>query len=206
MTKSKPYIVGIAGGSASGKTTFINRLKQFYKPEQICIISQDHYYKALSEQTVDQNGNVNFDLPEGIDFKRLTKDIRKLKSGKVAEIVEYTFNNPNKFPQTIRFNPAPIIIIEGLFIYTDVQLSKIFDLRLFIDADMDIMLDRRLKRDTEERAYSREQILYQWDFHVKPSYEKYLLPYKDEVDLVVVNNKSFDKGLNVLKDHLDKHL
>jgi uridine kinase len=206
VTKKKPYIVGIAGGSASGKTTFIRDLKKHYRDKELCIISQDHYYKALSEQSIDNNGNVNFDLPQGIDFKRLIKDVNKLKSGKVAEIVEYTFNNPNKFPQTIRFQPAPIIIVEGLFIYTDPKLSKLFNLKLFIDAEMEVMLERRLRRDTNERAYTEEQIRYQWDFHVKPSYEQYLLPYRNEVDLVIVNNKSFKQGLEVLRNHLNKML
>jgi len=204
VKKTMPYIVGIAGGSASGKTTFITKLKKHYHNGQLCIISQDHYYKALSEQTVDENGNVNFDLPDGIDFRRLVKDINKLKAGKDAKIVEYTFNNPQKFPKTITFEPAPIIIIEGLFIYTDAKLSKLFDLKLFIDAEMDVMLERRLQRDTKERAYSEDQIRYQWDFHVKPSYDKYLLPYRNEVDLVIVNNKSFKRGLEVLKNHLDQ--
>jgi uridine kinase len=204
--KKKPYIVGIAGGSASGKTSFLNSLKKHYKDNELCIISQDHYYKALSEQTKDEEGNVNFDLPQGIDFGRLRKDINKLKAGKVTEIVEYTFNNPKKFPKTIKFNPAPIIIVEGLFIYSDPKLSTVFDLKLFIDAEIEVMLERRIKRDTTERAYSEEQILYQWNFHVKPSYEKFLLPYRNEVDLVVVNNKSFKKGLQVLRDHLDKIL
>lgn len=206
VTKEKPYIVGIAGGSASGKTTFLRDLKKGYKDHELCIISQDHYYKALSEQTIDENGNVNFDLPEGIDFLRLVKDIKKLKAGKEAEIVEYTFNNPNKFPQTIKFKPAPIIIVEGLFIYTEPKLSNLFNLKLFIDAKMDLMLERRLKRDTTERAYTEEQIRYQWDFHVKPSYEKYLLPYRNDVDLVIVNNTGFKSGLEVLRNHLNKML
>ncbi|MFT5511726.1 MAG: uridine kinase [Bacteroidia bacterium] len=203
MGEIKPYIIGIAGGSASGKTTLIKRLHKLYKPEEICVVSQDHYYKPLSEQVIDENGEINFDLPKGIDFGRLVKDIRKLKKGKDVNIVEYTFNNPNIFPKQITFKASPIIVIEGLFIYTDPKLNDLFDLKLYVEASLDVMLKRRLNRDAKERGMTTSQIEYQWNEHVLPAYKEYLLPYRDDVDLIIVNNTHFNRSFAVLINHLN---
>lgn len=202
----KPYLIGIAGGSASGKTTLIKRLQETYAPHEICVISQDHYYKPLSEQQTDSNGEVNFDLPSGIDFKRLVRDVGKLQKGNAVEIVEYTFNNPNIFPKPILFQPAPIIVVEGLFIYTDSKLDELFDLKLYIEASLDVMLQRRMKRDAVERGMTKEQIEYQWNEHVLPAYRDYLLPYKENVDLIIVNNTHFENSFRVLLNHLSSVL
>lgn len=202
MTKTKePYLVGISGGSASGKTTFINKLSEIFHTSEICVISQDHYYRPLSELNTDDNGEVNFDLPEAIDFGRILKDIKKLQQGKTVELVEYTFNNPDKFPKKLTWNPTPIIIIEGLFIFHHKPLSDKFALKLFIEADEEVKLNRRLTRDFEERAMTREQIRYQWYNHVKPAYDKYLLPYRENVDMIIMNNTHFDNSLNIIVNH-----
>jgi uridine kinase len=198
------YLVGIAGGSASGKTTFIKRLTDQFKPSELCVISQDHYYKPASEQLRDARGMINFDLPEGIDFKRLHGDLRKLKKGKEVELIEYTFNNPSKFPQTFRLIPAPVLIVEGLFIYNDARLSSMFDLKLYIDAEHDIKLERRIQRDVNERGMDRDMVMYQWTEHVMPAYQKYLEPYKEEVDLVIMNNQQLDNGLTIISHHLER--
>jgi uridine kinase len=206
MGADRPYIIGIAGGSASGKTTLIKELNARYSEEQICVISQDHYYKPLSEQVVDENGEVNFDLPEGIDFKRLARDIRSLKKGRQVKIVEYTFNNPDIFPRQLIFKPAPILVVEGLFIYTSKALSSMIDLKLYIHADLEVMLNRRLVRDAEERGMTKDQIMYQWEQHVLPAYENYLLPYKNSVDMVIENNTDFNESFNQLVIHLNQLL
>ncbi len=196
------YLIGIAGGSASGKTTFIRELHRQFNDQEICVISQDHYYKPLSEQVADENGEINFDDPNGIDFGRLKRDIRALKRGKKVDIVEYTFNNPNKFPQPLTFHPAPVVIVEGLFIYTDEQLGKLFDLKLYIEADLDVMLQRRMERDTKERGMNKQQVHYQWENHVLPSYERFLLPYREHVDMVILNNTHFKESLKVVVNHI----
>ncbi len=204
MEIEQPYIIGIAGGSASGKTTLINRLQELYSADQICVISQDHYYRPLSEQIVDENGEINFDLPEGIDFKRLVRDIKKLKKGQDVQIVEYTFNNPSVFPKEIVFKSSSVIVVEGLFIYTDPKLDSLFDLKLYVEASLDIMLKRRMTRDAKERGMTPEQIEYQWEQHVLPAYKRYLLPYRNDVDLIIVNNTHFERSFEVLTNHLNQ--
>ncbi|MCB9252626.1 MAG: uridine kinase [Flavobacteriales bacterium] len=198
------YIIGIAGGSASGKTTFIHQLKQTFLPEELAVISQDHYYKPFHEQVADENGEVNFDLPESIDMKRFREDIEKLESGEMLEIKEYTFNHPGKEAEVIKIQPAEILVVEGLFIFEHAAISDKLDLKLFIDADEEVKYKRRLKRDKLERGLTENVINYQWENHVKPSYEKYLLPHKGNVDMVIMNNTHFNNSLKVLLDHMTK--
>jgi uridine kinase len=198
MNRSKPYLVGIAGGSASGKTHLLNSLLSHYTSDQVCLLSQDDYYKPIQFQYIDENGEINYDLPEGIDREQLLQDVQILQSGKSFEKMEYTFNNPNATPKLLTINSAPIIIIEGLFILYFKELANLFDLKVFIDADDEIKLQRRLKRDQEERGYSEQTILYQWHNHVIPAYQKYLLPYKEMCDVVIHNNESMDKEIESL--------
>jgi uridine kinase len=206
MAEESIYIIGIAGGSASGKTTVIEELKKYFKNSELTVISQDHYYRGLSEQVIDQNGEINFDRPEGIDFTRLVKDIKKLRKGEDVHLVEYTFNNPKKFPKPIVFKPARVVVIEGLFIYQHKALQKFMDLKVFIDARLDVMLERRLRRDSKERGMTRKQIIYQWENHVMPAYEEFLLPHRDDVDLILVNNTHFKNSFQVLCDHIQAKL
>jgi uridine kinase len=204
VSKSPSYLVGLAGGSASGKTTFIRRLSEEFGGDKVCVISQDNYYKGLSEQLRDELGYVNFDHPTGIDFGRIKKDLRKLLKGETVKIVEYTFNNPNVFPKEIIYKPAPIILVEGLFVFADKLLNKMYDYRLYIDADDEITLKRRLTRDTKERGMTEEEVLYQWDNHVQPAYNEFLKPHKSNADYVIKNNENFDACLsNVIQKFND---
>lgn len=199
MQKADTFLVGLAGGSASGKTTFIRKLSEEFGEDQVCVISQDHYYKGLSEQLRDENGMVNFDHPVGIDFRRIKKDIRKLLRGDIVKIVEYTFNNPNVFPKELVYKPAPIILLEGLFVYADASLNKLYDYRLYIDADDEITLQRRLKRDTSERGMTHDEVMYQWNNHVLPAYNEFLKPHKSSADYIIKNNHSFDECFSLIK-------
>ncbi|RYD80720.1 MAG: uridine kinase [Sphingobacteriales bacterium] len=200
------YLIGIAGGSASGKTYFLQSIRKVFPDNEVCIISQDDYYRPMIEQFVDENGEINYDLPESIDYDTFFADIEKLAGGKSIRKNEYTFNNPNAAPKTIDFYPAPIIVVEGLFILHIANIKKMLDLKIFMDSRDDIKLNRRLERDTKERGYPKETILYQWHNHVYPAYKQYLLPYKDEADIIITNNYAFDKGLELIIDHIQSIL
>ena len=198
MNLVKPYLIGIAGGSASGKTYLLNALLNHFNADEICLISQDHYYKPQAEQHIDENGQINYDLPEGIDQEKLMADIQSLLSGKPVKKLEYTFNNPDAKPKELTINPAPIVVIEGLFIFHFQELFKAFDLKIFIYADHDIKLTRRIERDQLERGLNMETVLYQWHNHVMPAFDKYLLPYQPVCDVVIHNNQEIKKDIEQL--------
>lgn len=195
---SKPFTIGITGGSGSGKTFFINTLASRFKDNEICLISQDHYYKPRDLQTLDEKGVKNFDLPTSIERERFHEDVLKLKKGDSILLKEYTFNNPNAVPKTIEFKSAPIIIIEGLFVQYFPEISTELDLKIFIEAKDYLKLSRRIRRDNEERGYDLDDVLYRYQYHVMPVYESLIRPLKDQADLVIPNNQHFEQALNIL--------
>ena len=196
------YLVGIAGGSASGKTSILKELLSHFRPEDISFVTQDNYYLDRLKQLVDENGEVNFDLPTAIDRDALVRDVESLLKGETVVRKEYTFNNPKVIPDYITVKPAKIVIVEGLFVFHFSELAQRLDLRIYIDARDDVKLLRRLKRDALERGYSESDVLYRWENHVKPCYKSYLRPYRDHCDVVLTNNVHYIKGLNVLVNHL----
>ncbi|MBC8155485.1 MAG: uridine kinase [Bacteroidetes bacterium] len=195
---AKPYIVGITGGSASGKTSFLKGLLSAFNPHDVCLISQDNYYRDRSEIPVDDQGVHNFDLPETIDHHLYAQHIHALSEGRPVLQKEYVFNNPDALPRMLTFNPAPIIVVEGIFVFHFRELADQMDLKVFIDAKNSIKLERRVKRDAEERGYDLDDVMYRWKYHVKPTYRQFIKPYRAEADLVIPNNVHYKKGLDVL--------
>jgi uridine kinase len=185
----KPFIVGITGGSASGKTTFLRRLVDSFRPEDICLISQDNYYQPRENQLKDENGIINFDLPSSIDELGYAADVQTISLGQSFSRLEYTFNNPNIIPQLLEFHFEAV--------------ARLLDLKVYIDAKEHVKLHRRIIRDKEERGYDLEDVLYRYLNHVAPTYEKYIKPYKQDADIVIPNNRKFDRGLEVLVSYLD---
>ncbi|MDX9749776.1 MAG: hypothetical protein RBT71_01670 [Flavobacteriales bacterium] len=196
------YLVGVAGGSGSGKTSLVRAVRDGLPAGMTCIISQDDYYRPIEHQAVDANGRVNFDLPGGVDLEALVADLHALAAGKPVMRREYTFNNDGRAPALVELRPAPVVLVEGLFVLHHAPLREMFDLRVYVDASERTQLDRRLRRDAEERGYGREDVLYQWENHVMPAYRNYLLPYRHLCDLHVVNEQSFARAVPVLCAHL----
>ncbi len=198
----RPYIIGITGGSGCGKTLFIKRIMKDFSNEEVCLVSQDNYYRPRNEQPIDENGMQNFDRPESIDIIKFTHDLKKIIDGEVIRIKEYTFNNPELDPEIIEFQPAPVIILEGIFIFYVKEISKWIDLKVFVDAPEHIMLKRRIIRDQKERGYDLEDVLYRYEHHVMPAYNKYILPYKSKSDIIINNHENFDAGISVIISHI----
>lgn len=192
------YTIGITGGSGSGKTYFIEELSKRFSKNELCLLSQDHYYRPLEFQQVDDHGVENFDLPEAIDHLNFHHDIRKLKRGESLSKKEYTFNNVNVSPRELEFTPAPILIVEGLFIQYFPEVDKELDLRIFIEAKDHIKLTRRIRRDNDERGYDLTDVLYRYQHHVMPVYEKIIEPIKHQSDIIIPNNHHFEKALDIL--------
>lgn len=200
------YLIGISGGSASGKTSFIRALRGIFDENQVSLLSQDNYYLDPRAHEPDENGQINFDLPGCIDIPAFLSDIQLLKKGAPVSRKEYVFQLEGQESAEISVNPAPVIIVEGLFILHVRELFDEFNLKLFIDAEDAIKLSRRLDRDTRERGVSSEQVMYQWQNHVLPAYRKYLEPYKNESDIIINNNEHFRTSLQVITDHIKRIL
>lgn len=202
----KPYLIGITGGSGSGKTTFIKYLRTAFPEKDLCIISQDDYYRPIEEQVADAKGVINFDKPKSIDKQAFTRDIEKLSKGETVQIKEYTFNNRNAVSKVITLKPAPIIVVEGLFVFHFKRIRKNLDLKVFVHAKENLKVIRRISRDQLERNYPLDDVLYRYQNHVLPSFEKYIQPYVEKADLVINNNDNFEKGLQVLQGFMKAKL
>lgn len=189
MNNNKPFIIGVAGGSGSGKTFFLKCFLHHFSADEVCLISQDDYYRPINTQKLDENGWINFDLPEGIEDEKLLEDLKLLMAGQSIEKKEYTFNTNEENAKLMNKKSAPIIIVEGLFVFHYPEIAKLFDLKIFMDADEEITLNRRISRDELERGYTRDMVMYQWVNHVMPAYRNYLLPYKESCHKVIMNNK-----------------
>ncbi len=204
---NKPFIIGIAGGSGSGKTFFLKCFLEYFTDAEVCLISQDDYYFPVAHNmTKEEIGLYNFDLPSTIDHKHFEDDIAKLMDGQTILKKEYTFNNLDIIPKILEIKPAPIMIIEGLFILHFKKIAATLDLKIFIEADDGIALQRRLKRDLTERGYSHDDVMYRWANHVVPAYNKYLLPYKDECDQVITNNSNEAEDIICVTEAISKEL
>lgn len=198
-------MIGISGGSGAGKTAFIRSLRNLFTEEQLGLISEDNYYKPRELQLTDDQGVINFDIPQAIDHNAFIEDLDKLQKHQRIERPEYTFNNQLVEPKTIVVEPAAVYLVEGLFILYHEDTRSKLDLTVLIHAKDNLKIIRRINRDQRERNYPLEDVLYRYQHHVAPAYEKYIEPYLDELDVIINNNKSFEKGIQLLAAYIRQH-
>ena len=203
---SKPFTIGITGGSGSGKTYFMQGIASHFKSTEICLISQDNYYKPIHQQVIDENGVENFDLPTSIDRETFHADLLKLKAWQNVEKKEHTFNNPQATPKMLEFKAAPILVVEGLFVQYFEEIEKELDLKLFIEAKDHLKLSRRIRRDKTERGYDIDAVLYQYQYHVMPVYDTLIKPLIHKADIVIPNNSNSERALDLLVGFLKSKL
>ncbi|RLJ80571.1 uridine kinase family protein [Pedobacter alluvionis] len=202
----KPFIIGIAGGSGSGKTFFLNCFLHHFKQDEVTLVSQDDYYIPAGDMTQEENKLYNFDLPLTIDSEQFLRDIKQLMSGEVVYKKEYNFNNPLAVVKILEIKSAPIIIVEGLFILHFKEIAALLDHTIFVDADEQVALDRRIKRDGLERGYPEDDVLYKWHNHVVPAYKEYLLPYREQCNKVVMNNTNEPDEIIAITENISNDL
>ncbi|HEX9650720.1 MAG TPA: uridine kinase [Cyclobacteriaceae bacterium] len=182
------FVVGITGCSGSGKTFILNSILSHFHTDEIAIVSQDNYYLPGEKVPMDENGIINYDLPESIHLGGFQEDIIKIKQGERLSKMEYTYNNPAKSPRLIETTPAPIIFVEGIFIFSHEIIDNELDYRIYVEAESNIRLNRRIQRDLTERGYDSDDVNYRYRNHVMPAYKKYVEPFRHKADLIIENN------------------
>ena len=185
-------LFGICGSSGSGKSFIVKYVLENLGSDNVSVIYQDNYYKKREEQTKDANGNYNFDLPSSFYLDEFIYDLKKIKNGEKVEREEYTFNNTDISPKIISVFPKKIILVEGLFLFNNKEIVSLLDKSIFIDCDIDKMVERRIKRDHKIRGYDKSDVIYKYENHVLPAYNNFILPHKETVDKII--NNDFDNS------------
>lgn len=185
MAKQKPLVIGIAGGSGSGKTTVSKEISKRLPADRVLILTEDAYYNDNSALSMDERKKINYDHPNAYDTDLLIEQLQDLLDGKAVEMPTYNFNILSRAKDTIHVEPADIIILEGILVLASEELRKFMDIKLFVDADDDIRFIRRLQRDTQERGRSIDWIISQYLATVKPSYNQFVEPSKKYADIII---------------------
>lgn len=190
-------IIGVAGGSASGKTTVANRLKAECK-ESVELLSHDFYYLPHNDLPIEVRAKLNYDHPNAFDTDRLISDIKQLKQGIAIERPVYSFTEYNRIDETVQVNPAQVIIVEGFMIFENRELRELMDIKVYIDTDADERLIRRIVRDVKERGRSLESVIEQYNNTVKPMHEQFVEPYKKYADIIIPRGGKNDVAMFLL--------
>jgi len=199
-------LVGIAGGSGSGKTTVASNLIKAFKEEDAVLVEQDAYYKELKELTIEERAKVNFDHPESIEFDLIKKHLMDLKSGKSIERPIYDFKTHSRKEETVKINPSRIIIIEGILTLAIPEIRKMLDVKIFVDTDADEMLLRRIERDINERGRTFNSVKKQYLETVKPMYLEFCEPSKRYADIIIPRGGENKIAINMLIAKLKRYL
>lgn len=185
MTNNTPLVIGIAGGSGSGKTTVAQEILQRVGPERIAYIQHDSYYKDLSGLPSAQRSEVNFDHPDALETELMIEHIEQLKRRQPIEVPIYDFADHVRIEKTIKVNPRGVIVVEGILIFVEPALRSLFDVKLFVDTDADIRLIRRLQRDITERDRTVESVIKQYQATVRPMHLEFVEPSKRYADIII---------------------
>ena len=185
MGHASPLVIGIAGGSGSGKTTVAQQILERVGPSRIAFLQHDSYYKDLSGLPPVQRAEVNFDHPESLETELLTAHVEELKNGRPVQVPIYDFAHHSRTDQTFTVQPRGVIIVEGILIFAEPALRKLFDVKIFVDTDPDLRLIRRMQRDISERSRTVESVIKQYMSTVRPMHLEFVEPSKRYADVII---------------------
>ncbi len=198
-------VIGIAGGTGSGKTTLMKRLIEAFQ-DQVTVISHDNYYKRHDELTYEQRCQLNYDEPAALETDLMARHLEKLRRGESVDCPVYDFTIQNRSQDTVRIVPKRVIIVEGILIFENEVLRSLMDIRIFVDTDADVRLCRRIKRDVNKRGRTLESVLEQYQKTVKPMHEMYVEPSKRFADIVVPEGGKNEVALDMIIGRIRRHL
>lgn len=199
-------IIGIAGGTGCGKTTVVNQILNELPEGEVGVISQDSYYKDTSHLSYDERVVINFDHPRSIDFELLERHLKDLREGKDIQQPVYSFIKHNRTGDTIQTHPRKVMIVEGILILTHPELRELFDIKIFVHADSDERLIRRLKRDITERGRDLDEVLQRYQNTLKPMHQQFIEPTKEFADIIIPNNKYNTVAVDIVRTIINQRL
>jgi len=192
-------IIGIAGGTGSGKTTVVHQIMNELPETEVGVISQDSYYKKNSHLSYEERSNINFDHPRAIDFDLLVTHLKELKSGSVIEQPVYSFVTHDRTDDVILTHPRKVMIVEGILILTNPELREMFDIKVYVHADSDERLIRRLKRDIAERGRDMTEVVNRYQSTLKPMHDQFIEPTKNFADIIIPNDKYNTVAIEIVR-------
>ena len=199
-------VIGIAGGTGSGKTTVVNNILQQLNAEGVNVLSQDNYYHDNHHLSLQEREALNYDHPKSIDFELITKHVKALKKGESIEQPLYSFVTHSRTGDYVTVEPKNVLIVEGILVLTNQELLKEFDLKVFVHADSDERLIRRIRRDTQERGRDLHEVLHRYQTTLKPMHQEFIEPSKNEADLIVPNMRKNSVAIDFLSTVINNSL
>ncbi len=198
-------VIGIAGGTGSGKTTLMKNIVQHFEGS-VTVLSHDNYYRRLDHLPMEERVKINYDEPAALETELMVTHLQALRSGFAVDCPVYDFSQHNRSDETIRVIPQKVIIVEGILIFENEDLRNLMDIRIFVDTDADIRLCRRIKRDVNKRGRSLESVITQYQTTVKPMHDKYVEPSKKYADLVIPEGGKNAIALDMILGRIQRHL
>lgn len=199
-------IIGIAGGTGSGKTTVVNQILNELPADEVCVISQDSYYNSNDNLSYKERTQINFDHPNAIDFNLLVTHLKSLRNGEVIEQPVYSFVTHNRSQDSLITHPRKVVIVEGILIFNDSRLRDLFDIKIFVHADADERLIRRVRRDLEERGRDIKEVLGRYQNTLKPMHEQFIEPTKNFADIIIPNDRYNNVAVDIVRTVISNKL
>lgn len=199
-------VIGIAGGTGSGKTTVVNQIINELPKNEVCVISQDSYYKSTDSLSHEERIKINFDHPRAIDFELLETHISNLKNGQIIQQPVYSFVTHNRTKDNIETHPRKVVIIEGILIFNSKKLLDLFDIKIFVHADADERLIRRVRRDIKERGRAIDEVLDRYKNTLKPMHQQFIEPTKSFADIIIPNDRYNTVAIDIVRTVISERL
>ena len=196
-------IIGIAGGTGSGKTTVVRKIAEALPPHHVVVVPLDSYYNDTSHMTEEERHAINFDHPDAFDWKLLIKQVNELRNGQAVEQPTYSYIKCNRLKETLHVEPKPVIIIEGIMTLLNKKLRDMMDLKIFVDTDSDERLIRNIQRDVLERGRTVDMVISRYLEVLKPMHEQFVEPTKKYADLIIPQGGENHKGINILCKYIE---
>ena len=199
-------VIGVAGGTGSGKTTLTRRLKEHFGSHEVCVLNHDNYYRQHDDMPFEERCQLNYDHPDALETDLMVEHLRQLKAGHAVDCPTYDHSLHNRSDRTLHIEPAPVILVEGILIFTDPALCELMDIKVFVDTDADVRILRRIVRDVKKRGRTLDSVVSQYLTTVKPMHEQFVEPSKRKADIIIPEGGHNEVALDMLIQRITAQL